>query len=67
MRTNIVLDDATVEEARRLTGIRTKRALVQEALELLIATRKRKSLLDLRGRVAFFAGYDHKALRRGRP
>jgi Arc/MetJ family transcription regulator len=66
MHTNLVLDDELVAEARKLTGIRTKRALVEEALRVLIATRKRKSLLDLEGRVEFYPSFDHKALREGR-
>ena len=63
MRTNIVLDDAVVAEAKKLTGIRTKKALVAEALRVLIAARRRRSLLDLAGRVRFAQGYDYKALR----
>jgi Arc/MetJ family transcription regulator len=63
MRTNIDLDEKLVQEAFRLTGIRTKRELVNEALRLLVETRKRKSLLDLRGKIEFAEGYDHKALR----
>ena len=39
MRTNIVLDDDLVREAMRLTGIRTKRALVEEALRALVHSR----------------------------
>jgi len=67
MRTNIVLDDELVAEASRVTGIKTKKDLVHEALRVLVATRKRKSLLDLRGKIEFAPGYDHKALREGRP
>jgi len=63
MRTNIVLDDELVEEARRLTGIKTKRALIHEALTLLVETRKRLSLLKIAGRIEFADGYDHKKLR----
>lgn len=63
MRTNIVLDEELVEEARRLTGIPTKRALVEEALRVLIETRRRRPLIELEGRVRFAEGYDHKALR----
>lgn len=63
MRTNIVLDDELVAEAARVSGIKTKRELVQEALRVLIATRKRKSLLDLQGKIEFAPGYDYKALR----
>lgn len=63
MRTNIVLDDDLVAEAARLSGIRTKKALVHEALRVFIATKKRKSLLDLAGRIELAPGYDYKALR----
>jgi Arc/MetJ family transcription regulator len=67
MRTNIVLDDELMAEATRLTGIKTKKDLVHEALRVLIATRKRKSLLDLQGKIEFAPGYDHKALREDQP
>jgi len=67
MRTNIVLDDELVDEARRLTGIRTKRELVNEALRTLIRVRRRKSLLDLAGKITFAPGYDHRALRAEEP
>ena len=63
MRTNIVLDDDLVAEAARLSGIRTKKDLVHEALRVFIATKKRKSLLDLQGKIEFAPGYDYKALR----
>ncbi len=66
MRTNIELDDDLIEEARRLTGIKTKRELVQEALITLIEHRKRKNLLDLAGKIEFAPGYDYQALRRER-
>ncbi len=36
--------------------------LVYAALRVLKA-KKRKSLLDLRGKIEFASGYDHKALR----
>jgi Arc/MetJ family transcription regulator len=63
VRTNIELDDELVDEAARLTGIKTKRALVREALRALIDTHRRLSLLDLDGKIEFAAGYDHKKLR----
>ncbi len=65
MRTNIVLDDDLLAEAIRVTGIKTKKDVVHEALRLLITTRKRKNLLDLEGKIEFAPGYDHKALRAG--
>lgn len=66
MRTNIELDDDLIEEARELTGITTKRALVEEALRVLIASRRRHSLLDLKGKISFVEGYDYHSLREDR-
>lgn len=63
MRTNIVLDDDLLAEAARLSGIKTKKELVHEALRVFIASKKRRNLLDLRGRIEFAPDYDHKALR----
>jgi Arc/MetJ family transcription regulator len=67
MRTNIVLDDELLAEAAKLSGIKTKKELVHEALRVFIATQKRKNLLDLRGKIEFAPGYDYKALRIGKP
>ena len=36
MRTNIELDDHLVREAKRLTGAKTKRSLIEQALTTLI-------------------------------
>lgn len=63
MRTNIVLDDALMAEAGRLSGIRTKKDLVHEALRVFIAAKKRKSLFDLAGKIELAPGYDYKSLR----
>ena len=63
MRTNIVLDDDLVEEASKLTGIKIKKELVAEALRTLIEVKKRKSLLDLAGKIEFDEEYDYKKSR----
>jgi Arc/MetJ family transcription regulator len=63
MRTNIELDSAKVKEASKLTGIKTKRMLIDEALKALIKLHKRKSLLDLAGKIKFSADYDYKSHR----
>ena len=34
MRTNILIDDELIERARKLTGLATKRAIVDEALRV---------------------------------
>ncbi len=66
MRTNIVLDDAVVARAFRLSRAKTKKDLVHQALLELIRSRGRRSLLDLRGKIRFADDYDHKKLRAGR-
>lgn len=67
MRTNIVLDDDLLDEAIRVSGIKTKKDVVHEALRVFIATKKRKSLLDLAGKIEFAPGYDYKSLRKDKP
>ena len=64
MRTNIVLDDKLMAEAHKLTGIKTKKALIDVALKTLIELNKRKSLLSLKGKIDFFPGYSYKSLRK---
>lgn len=66
MRTNIELDDALVEEAFRLTHLRTKKELIHLALQELIRSRKKRNLMDLSGQIQFATDYDYKALRENR-
>lgn len=63
MRTNIVLDDDLVREAIKLTGVTTKRELVDMALRELVRKERRKSLFELAGQIEFAEEYDHKAAR----
>jgi Arc/MetJ family transcription regulator len=51
VRTNIVLDDELVAEAMRRTGIKTKRAVVQEALKTLIRLKRQEEIRSLRGQL----------------
>ena len=50
MRTNIEIDDKLMAQAIRLTGLPTKRAVVEEGLRLLVQVRKQANALKtLRG------------------
>ena len=51
MRTNIVLDDKLIARAQKLTGIRTKREVVHEALRLLILLKEQAEVRTLRGKL----------------
>jgi Arc/MetJ family transcription regulator len=49
-RTNVVLDDRLVARARKLTGLRTARDVLQRALSELVAREEQRRLaLRLRG------------------
>jgi len=64
MRTNIEIDDSLMRRAMRSSGARTKRAVVEEGLRLLIQTKGQASIRRLRGKV-FWQG-DLNSSRRDR-
>jgi len=64
MRTNVVLDESLVERAKTLTGIKTTRAVIDEALRLLVQLREQGQVRDLRGRLRWEG--DLAALRESR-
>jgi Arc/MetJ family transcription regulator len=50
MRTNIEIDDKLMAQAIKLTGLPSKRAVVEEGLRLLVRVRKQaRALKALRG------------------
>jgi len=64
MRTNVVLNDKLVEEAFKYSEtIGTKRELLETALQEYVATRKRRNIKDLKGKISFKSDYDYKAMR----
>ena len=64
MRTNIEIDDKLMARALELTGLRTKRAVVDAALRELIEYRSRQKLLEAAGRYPWEGDLDRM---RGRP
>ncbi len=64
MRTNIVLDESLISRARQLTGLSTKRAVVEEALRLLIQMYEQEQVKNLRGKLIWEG--DLNELREGR-
>ena len=51
LRTNIELDEDLVDEAMRLTHIKTKKELVNVAIRELVAKAKRRRILEVEGKV----------------
>ena len=64
MRTNIDIDDDLMRQAMRSSSARTKRAVVEEALRLLIQTKGQRSLRRLRGKIAWNGDLDSSRLER---
>ena len=64
MRTNIDIDESLVRQARKLTRLKTKRQIVDRALELLVRSERRKGILRYYGSGNWKG--DPKAMRRNR-
>ena len=64
MRTNIDINESLVRKARKLTRLKTKRQIVDKALELLVRSESRKGILRYYGS-GIWQG-DRKAMRRNR-
>jgi Arc/MetJ family transcription regulator len=62
MRTNIVLDDELVKHAQELTGIKTKRAVVDQALRILVMVHERIGIRELRGKLKWEGDLDQSRL-----
>jgi Arc/MetJ family transcription regulator len=63
-RTNINIDESLIRKARKLTRLKTKREIVDRALELLVRSEDRKSILRYHGS-GIWKG-NHKLARRNR-
>jgi len=50
-RTNVVLDDILVANCQKATGLRTRRALIDHALQELLRHERQKKVLELKGTV----------------
>ena len=53
MRTNIVIDDQLMEESLRLTGLKTKREVVELGLRTLLRLKQQEQLRQYRGKLAW--------------
>ena len=65
MRTNVVLDEVLVQEAFKYASGKTKRDLLNQALQEFVEHHRRRDVRELRGTVKIRRGYDHKKLRAG--
>ena len=61
MRTNIVIDDKLMQDTLRLTGLKTKREVVELGLQTLLRLRQQAEIKALRGKLDWQG--DLKAMR----
>ena len=66
IRTNIVIDDALMKKAMEVSGLKTKKEVVEKAIIEFVERHTRKDLNELRGKIQFADNYDYKAMREGR-
>jgi hypothetical protein len=63
MTTNLSLDLRLIERAVKVSGEKTKKAAVTQALEEFIARRRQKRLVELMGKLEWDKSFDYKAER----
>ena len=58
MRTNIEIDDKLIKQALRLTKLKTKRAVVEAGLQMLVRVKRQEKALKLPGQVHWEGNID---------
>jgi Arc/MetJ family transcription regulator len=64
MATNLAIDDRLIEQAVKLSGHRTKKAAVTEALREYIHRRQQARIVRLFGKIDIDKTYDYKRARK---
>ena len=62
MRTNIVIDDELINEAMTLSRLKTKKAVVETGLRLLVQIKKQEQIKHLRGKLKWDGDLDSMRL-----
>ena len=63
LRIHVVIDDQLAADAMKLSGVKTKREVVELALRRLASSARQKDILDLVGQDMIAPGYDVRAVR----
>jgi len=66
MRANIFIDDEIMQRAIIVSGLKTKKKVIEKALYEFVASHSRKDLSDLKGQIRFADNYDYRLTREGR-
>ena len=63
MATNLAIDEDLLIKALHISGLKTKKETVNQALKEFIQRRKQEEIIDLFGTIQFDDDYDYKKLR----
>lgn len=58
MRTNIVIDDDLMADAIKVTGLSTKKEVVEQGLKLIIKRNQQQAIRQLRGKLQWEGDLD---------
>ena len=58
MRTNVVIDEKIIKKAQNYTGLKTKKEVINYALQELIKRKERKEILKLAGKLHWEGNLD---------
>jgi Arc/MetJ family transcription regulator len=62
MRTNVVVNDALMKSALKVSGLKTKKDAIEEGLKLLVQVRGRKEIKGFRGKLKWSGNLDEMRL-----
>lgn len=62
MRTNVVLEDKLISSAMKASGLKTKKATIEEGLKLLIQMKKQTKIKSFRGKLKWTGNLDEMRL-----
>lgn len=63
MATNVEIDPDLIQQALRLGGKRTKREVIEEALQEYVSRREQQQIVSLFGTIDYDEDYDYKKQR----
>ena len=58
MRTNVVIDDDLMASALKVSGLKTKKAAIEEGLRLLVQVKSQKEIKRFRGKLTWSGNLD---------
>jgi Arc/MetJ family transcription regulator len=59
MRTNVAIDDVLMESALKVSGVKTKKDTIEEALKLLVQIKNQENIKGFRGKLKWTGNLDN--------